>query len=97
MSKNLAFEDPSSEKLHDLTDINDYIDCFGFSDKKLPGFSDEIEENPGTAIETGITLLRHQMAADLFGPFNRIVNKRSLNFLSTKALFSDLSFRKNLK
>ena len=74
-----------------------YLDCFGFSDQKLPGFSDEIEENPGTAIETGITLLRHQVAADLFGSFNRIVNKKSWNLLLTKSLFSDLSFRKNLK
>ena len=57
-----------------------YIDCFGFSDQKLPGFSDEIEENPGTAIETGITLLRHQVAADLFGSFIRIVKNLSWNF-----------------
>ena len=68
---------------------------FGFSEEKRG--SDESGENPGTAIKTGILFLRYQVAADLFGSFNRIVNKKSWNFLLTKSLFSDLSFRKNLK
>ena len=57
------------------------IDCFGFSEQKLPGFSDdEIDENHGTDIGTGIILLRYQVAADLFGSFIRIVKNLSWNF-----------------
>ena len=52
---------------------------FGFSEEKRG--SDESGENPGTAIETGILFLRYQVAADLFGSFNRIINNRSWNFL----------------
>ena len=63
--------------------------CLGFSIEDLKCCCHkahkafEYEEYQLKAVETGMILLIHQLAALIFGSFSRIVNKRSLEFLFT--------------
>ena len=63
--------------------------CLGFSTEDLKccchkaDKAFEYEECQLKAIETGMILFIHQLAASLFHSFRRIVNKRSLEFLFT--------------
>ena len=81
--------------------------CLGFSTEDLKCCCHkahkafEYEECQLKAIETGMILLIHQLAASFFGSFSRIVNKRPLEFLFTNLKVSfftstDLFACKNL-